>query len=98
MAQSNYDAMLDQEVTIRGVARNARMGAVVLTPDRTPVYVVGLEEWDDDLDGESIQATGTLRRRSLAPDPIVDAEGNISHGIAGTNLVLEGATWSLDPS
>ena len=98
MGQSNYDAMLDQEVTISGVARNARMGAVVLTSDRTPVFVLGLEEWDDDLDGEPIQATGTLRRKSLAPDPVVDADGNHSHGIAGTNLVLEGAAWSLDPS
>ena len=69
------------------------MGAVVLTEDRTPVYVAGLREWDEDIEGEDIEATGVLRRRSLAPDPVVDEHGAVSHGAEGSNYVLEGASW-----
>lgn len=93
MTHNGYDNQLDQEVTVSGCARDAFMGAVVLTEDRTPIYVDGLREWDEDIEGEDIQATGVLRRRSLAPDPVVDEDGAVSHGAEGTNYVLEGASW-----
>jgi hypothetical protein len=95
MTQPNYDSMVDTNVTIRGVARDARMGAVVLPEDRTPIYIDGLEEWDDDVSGESIEVTGMLRRRKLAPDPVVGADGGVSHGIHGDNFVLEDPAWSV---
>jgi hypothetical protein len=93
LTDAKLEPLVGQSATIRGVARDARMGAVVLTPDRTPVYVAGLEEWPPDLEGEALEATGTLIRRKLAPDPIVDADGGVSHGVAGTNYVLEDAAW-----
>ena len=94
MSHELFDRQLDQEITVSGCARDAFMGAVVLTEDRTPIYVDGLREWDEEIEGEDIQATGVLRRRSLAPDPVVDEDGSVSHGAQGTNYVLEGASWS----
>jgi hypothetical protein len=94
MSDNGYDPKLGQQVTINGCARDAAMGAVVLTEDRTPIYVDGLREWDEDIEGEDIEATGILRRRSLAPDPVVDEDGAVSHGAEGTNYVLEGASWN----
>jgi hypothetical protein len=71
----------------------AHQGPVVLLEDRTPVYVAGLFEWPDDLNGEDVKATGTLLRTSLAPDPTVDKDGAVSHGAFGDDWVLKDATW-----
>jgi hypothetical protein len=87
------EQMIDSKVTINGVARNAAAGAVVLTEDRTPVYVEGLERWDRTLDGKQVSATGTLRRE--AGDQVVNAKGEYSTGIASGRFVLEGPTWAL---
>lgn len=89
------DSMLDKKATITGVARNARMGAVVVTDDRTPIYLDGVDSWDDtDLDGQRVEVSGTLRRRSIAPQATVDADGAVSHGMDGAdNYVLENASW-----
>lgn len=93
LVDPKLEALLDQSVTLRGVARIARMGAVLLTPERTPVYIAGLEDWPDDLNGQTLDVTGVLRSRKLAPDPTVDAQGGVSHGITGMNYVLEDADW-----
>jgi len=85
--------LVDKDVTIEGVARNAHAGAVVVTEDRTPVYVDGLERWDRAVDGKKVNAKGTLRHR--APDDVVGANGEISHGFAGGQWVLEAPTWTV---
>lgn len=95
MTTKELDKLIDQAATVSGVARDARMGAVVFLDDRTPVYVAGLEEWDGKTSGKPINATGTLRRRKLLPDPVTDARGGISDGIEGQSYVLENASWQL---
>jgi hypothetical protein len=91
----DLDRHVDQPVTLTGTARDARMGAVVLQPDRTPVYVAGLDEWPSDVEGEAIQATGVLRRRKLLADPVVGPDNARSDGLEGTSFVLEDAAWVL---
>ena len=87
------EQQIDSKVTITGTARNAMAGAVVLTADRTPVYVAGLDRWDRAFDGKQVSASGTLRRE--AGDEVVNSKGEHSHGIAGGRFVLEGPTWTL---
>jgi len=88
------DSMVDSKAKIEGTARNARMGAVVLTSDRTPIYIDGLDSWSGTgLDGKQIVVEGMLRLRKLAPDPVVDEEGAISHGLQGDSYVVENASW-----
>jgi hypothetical protein len=94
-AQQNLDPQVDQQITINGTAYDAMMGAVVVLDDRTPVYVDGLTRWDTAAYGQSIEATGTLRKRSLGPDPVVDADGGVSHGIEGSQYILEDPQWQL---
>lgn len=89
-------SQVDSHVTLHGTARNAHQGAVLLMEDRTPVYVAGLEGWNDAFDLQQVAVTGTLRFRNIAPDAEVDDDGAISHGMAGANFVFEDATWSLD--
>ena len=95
MSQTGLDHLLDQSVTLSGCARDAMMGAVVLTLDRTPVYLTGMREWREDVEGEDVEVHGVLRRRSLAPDPVIDSQGNHSHGAQGTNYVLDEVSWKL---
>lgn len=89
----SLDQQVGTQVTIEGTARNAMAGAVVLTSDRTPVYVDGLERWDRAVDGKQVSASGTLRKRG--PDDVVDGSGVQSSGIASAHFVLEKPTWTV---
>lgn len=89
-------SIVDRQATVVGTARNAHMGAVVLTEDRTPVYIAGLQEWDGAFDFKKVKASGMLRFRPIAPIASVDADGAVSHGMSGAVFVLDGASWSLD--
>lgn len=93
MSHTELDQLLGEAVTLSGCARDAMMGAIVLTEDRTPIYLAGMREWSEDVEGEDVEVKGVLQRRSLAPDPAVDEQGNHSHGAEGSNYVLDGVSW-----
>jgi len=79
------------KTTIRGVAQNAKGGAVVVS-DGGPVYVVGLESWPAALAGRQVEVTGVVRQRKHLPDPV--GPGNtVALGAWGDQTVIEGATW-----
>jgi hypothetical protein len=83
------------KITITGVARNAVLGAVVQKDGGGVLYIDGLSEWDDSIAGKRVEVRGTLVTRKLAPDPVVDKDGGISHGMAGSAGVIEGAVWKI---
>ncbi len=85
--------MMDQEVTLLGTARNAHAGALVVLSDRKTIYVLGLQSWPKELDRKQVRVTGTLRRTKLAPDPEVNDEGEVSHGMKGRVTVVADASW-----
>lgn len=84
--------LVGQEVTVAGVARDAAEGAMVLLSDRTPVYVKGLYSWEPALDRKKVVVTGTLRLGG-GDEPLVDAQGQVSHGSDGDLLQIVNATW-----
>lgn len=89
----DFSAMIDHQVTLNGVAYNALGSAVVADPDvEWLVYVDGLESWDDDDYGKSVEVTGLLVREAIAPEAGVE-DGRHSHGAVGKALVLRDATW-----
>jgi hypothetical protein len=83
-------------VTLRGVAADAKGGAVLQTDDGRVVYVDGLERWPDAVAGHPVKAQGRLTRRKLIPDPVVGPAGERSAGAVGDQTVLEQATWSQE--
>ena len=89
----SLEQQVGTQVTIEGTARNAMAGAVVLTANRTPVYVDGLERWDGTFDGKKIRASGTLRKRGA--DDVAAANGDQASGIGSDHFVLEQPTWAL---
>ncbi len=87
--------LLGQQITAVGQAFDAHQGAVVLLSDRTPLYVAGLDCWDDAFLRKQVRVSGVLRRGKLAPDPTVNAKGEVSHGMEGEDFIIEQASWEL---
>lgn len=84
-----------EEITVQGTARNAHAGALVVLSDHTTIYVLGLQEWNDDVHRATVRVTGTFVRTELAPDPEVNVKGEVSHGMQGKVSVLADATWEI---
>jgi hypothetical protein len=95
VVEEDLPAALGQRVSVVGVARDARMGAVVLLAD-TPVYVVGLDAWPTELHGQRVRVEGRVEERKLAPDPSVGPDGAQTAGMEGVAWVLAEATWRRD--
>ena len=78
---------------VRGIARDAKGGAVVITSSGSPVYIEHLDGWPGDVLGCEIEAKGKLVAKKYIPDPFIDEDGAISQGAAGDQDVLEDARW-----
>ena len=83
---------IGRTVVIRGTAYDARAGAILELEDRTPIYIVGLAEWDPALQGKALEVTGLLKER--AARALVSAGGAQLHGLASPTFVLENAKWT----
>lgn len=92
---SSQKTLENQRVTIEGVAHNAVLGAVIVKENGMPVYVEGLSEWPQNVLGKKVLAKGLLTQKKLAPDPVVDKQGGVSHGMEGLAQVLEQVQWSV---
>jgi hypothetical protein len=84
----------EKTISVRGIARDAKGGAVVVTSSGSPVYIEHLDSWPDDVTGCEVEAKGKLVAKKLIPDPVVDEDGAISQGAAGDQDVLENARWN----
>jgi len=90
-ATSQSAAAPDARTTLRGVARDAKGGAVVVT-DRGPVYIAGLDAWPAALAGRTVEVTGVVRQMKHIPDPV--GPGNtVAQGAWGEQTVIVEATW-----
>jgi ketosteroid isomerase-like protein len=69
-----------------GIARNAKLGAVVLSGDHA-VYCDGPGAWSPELEGKPVFVTGALTRRSTLAPP-VGPRGERSAGADGTAWML----------
>lgn len=82
----SIDNEVGKNVTVRGTAQNAKLGAIVLIDD-LPVYVDGLEEWKATLIGKPIEVTGTLAK-SGGPSIQTNEFGGVSAGTGGPIYTL----------
>lgn len=84
--------MGDNVVNLRGKAMNAHAGAVLIRDNEPPVYVAGLAEWGEDVEGRNVEAVGVLSESRLTPEPTATGD-TVSHGISGAVHLLLDATW-----
>jgi hypothetical protein len=89
------EAARGQQVSVEGLARNAKLGAVVVS-DALLVYCLDAEggAWPDEWNGKKVVATGTLEftEEFVAP---TDEHGAVSAGTDGGVYVLRSSTRSL---
>jgi hypothetical protein len=77
-----------QQAWVVGIARNAKLGAVVLAGEHA-LYWVGRTAWPPELEGRPVVVAGTLATRA-SPAPPIGPAGERSAG-------AEGPAWTLSP-
>ena len=87
--------MIGKTVELNGKAMDSKAGAVLVTDTDDVIYIEGLDYWPDNVSGKDISVTGMLKRKKLIPDPQIDANGTVSQGAQGDQLVLEKARWKV---
>lgn len=84
--------------TLRGVAKNAKAGAVLLVDGSDMVvYLEGLSEWPEALLDQRVEARGRLVEEKFIPDPGPDEHGAYSQGAEGAQTVLKTPTYKRLP-
>lgn len=79
-------------ITVKGIAQNAKGGAVV-TSKEIPYYIEGMFAWPAELLDQRVKVTGKLLRVDHDADAGTDADGIHIQSMAGEQLVLQDATW-----
>ncbi|MFX1297450.1 MAG: hypothetical protein ACFFD2_21685 [Promethearchaeota archaeon] len=88
MTKINFNKLLDKEVSLTGMAKDAKGGAVLII-NEIPIYLKGLLSWSRDYFGKIIKVKGILRDEKIIPDPYIDENGGISQGAIGRQYILE---------
>lgn len=96
MKEIDLEEFIDQRITLHGIAKDAKGGAVLILAEEIPIYIEDLASWSPELFGKHIEVIGILRKKKLIPDPRIDENGGISQGAIGMQLVLENAEYSLE--
>ena len=90
------EKLIGQKVNLNGTAKDAKGGAVLITPEGYVIYIRGLESWSSELLDKHISVSGLLKKEKLIPDPTIDENGAISTGATGDQLVLENSEYSVN--
>jgi len=81
-----------KQVEVHGTARDAKIGAAVLTEDRLVVYCLGTDRWPPEIEGNPVIAKGLLEQTDeFAAD---GAAGEASAGTTGAVWVLRGCEYT----
>lgn len=78
-------------VVVRGKAENAKISAVVVSPEGGVVYLIELPAWPADQLGRAVEVTGVIEVTDQFKAE-VDESGAISQGTMGGDTLLRGAT------
>jgi len=79
-------ARVGTTVEVEGIAVNAAGGAIVMLEDG-PVYIAGLDAWDDATRGTEVRYRGVLRIRDGGDQ--ITVLGEPTHGIPSEHWVIE---------
>ena len=83
------EKMLNEQITIRGIALDAKSSAVIRLANGEIIYLKEKAFWEDELLNSEVIIKGILTEQKMIPDPQVTQNGAVSTGAYGTQLVLE---------
>lgn len=102
----SWAASVGEARTVVGVARTAKLGAVVVM-DSDMVWIDGLDAWPDDIEGKSVRIVGTVVERKDLPVFVAEPGEPQRSGIpvqegtdldaAATRYLLTNARWEILP-
>lgn len=84
------------DVTVAGTARDAKLGAVIVTEDDEVVYFLGLDRWPADVAGMRIVAHGTLEQTDRFT-ATTGPSGEVGQGTSGPVWVLYDGRYDREP-
>ena len=86
----DWSAKQDMDVTVTGIAQNAKAGAMLMTGPAAVILVRGLSEWGDETVGKKVTVEAIVRRvRGYPKAKRID--GNLMQGTA-----TGGDIWALE--
>lgn len=87
--------MEDQNMTVTGIARNGKDGALILTKEDSVYYIDGLELWEASVNGKEISITGVLHIESAAVDEMKNERDEWKAGVVGDKKTIRNAKWRV---
>jgi len=83
------------DITIVGVAENAKWGAIVLGEDKKTYYIDGLDSWDDSYYKKKVKVSGKLSKTEHKAEDLKNEKGEHVQGMVGTQLIITEAKWEF---
>ncbi len=93
--KSTRQDMIDQEITVVGIARNGKGNAMVVTKDRINYSINGLDSWEPAVEGKEISVTGILTVETMTEEDLKNEPGEWKQGVAGDRKIITKARWRL---
>ncbi len=87
--------MKDQSITVTGIARNGKDGALISTKEDSVYYIDGLDFWEASVNGKEISITGVLHIESFGVDEMKSERGEWKAGIVSDQKTIRNATWKV---
>lgn len=81
--------LIGKEITLLGIAYDAKAGAVLKLKNDAIVYIYNLDCWSSEFFGQKTSVTGILQLRKIIPDVEIDETGAISQGAPGEQYLIE---------
>ena len=81
-----------KDITISGIAENAKAGAIVMVNRDSIYYVDGLAAWDKTVLGQAVEVTGKLKITNNKPRKNDEEQRG---EIVGEKKTLLNATWKV---
>lgn len=86
--------MEGESVTVIGIAKNGKEGALVQTADG-PYSIDGLQAWDDAQLNRQVEVIGRLAIENISEEDLKTDEGEWKAGTPGERKILVEASWNF---
>lgn len=83
-----------EKLTVRGIARNGKGGALLQTTDGV-FYIDGLTAWNEGLLNQQVEVTGSVESEKVDEQDLISDGGEWRAGFSGEKKTLVGAMWKL---
>ena len=81
--------MKDVEVTIRGIAKNTKSGAIVISEKSKLYYIDGIDSWTDNISGKKVKVTGILNVKIYKEEDLKNEDGGWIQGVEGEKNTIK---------